>query len=162
MWPYVCLSVCLCALLFKGFGLPSAAKGNYPQAWNIEEICLCVCNHGAYADNLADSVDWLLITYNISLRLSKKKSLNKIVFLNFNKINPYLISRCILDPTKEARFLRKLSYQKRWWKTWSRKGDRRQRNLKSMNVCQVIHLEPFHRSFLCFENLAQCLHVQIG
>ncbi len=40
------------------------AKGNYPEVSSIggplpvRKLCLCVCNQMAYADNLADVVDW--------------------------------------------------------------------------------------------------------
>ena len=62
--PPVCLSELswLNRLTFD-LGLPSATNGNYPQIWSkgwslpVQDFCLCVCNQGAYADNLADAVD---------------------------------------------------------------------------------------------------------
>ena len=44
-----------------GEGMPMGifgVKGGRYQSW---DFCLCVCNQGAYADNLADAVDRLLM-----------------------------------------------------------------------------------------------------
>ncbi len=52
-------------------GLPSTARGNYPQVCTkegplpVQRICLCLCNQGDYADTVADMVDQILIFKNV-------------------------------------------------------------------------------------------------
>ncbi len=44
----------------------------YPQVWAmawplpVKGIYLCICNQGAYGDNITDTVDWLLIYWGKS------------------------------------------------------------------------------------------------
>ncbi len=66
-----CLSVSLC--LCVCVGLPSAAKGNYPEAKNDHhqsEKFVCVSVIVTYADTLADAADQLLI-YSAESHITK-------------------------------------------------------------------------------------------
>ncbi len=49
---FICLSVLSCAEKSKEESLP------------VQNVCLCVCNQGAYVDNHADAVDRHLIFLN--------------------------------------------------------------------------------------------------
>ncbi len=60
---------------YEGLSLPSAAKGNYPQFWQL--MCYC-CNQGAYANNVVDAVDRLLILGT---------STNRYLFFLYNRMS---------------------------------------------------------------------------
>ncbi len=63
IWPWPCThDIDLHAHPSWGQGQPQKCQ-SWSKAWSfpVWGICLRVCNQRAYADNLADAVDWLLI-----------------------------------------------------------------------------------------------------
>ena len=89
--PFVFLSAC-----------PSSPV--YPQDWRqqkplpIQRICLCVCNQGAFVDNLTDVVDQLLIENTFTVVKQFSEALGSI-YHKFDFCRSVLICIEIIYPT---------------------------------------------------------------